>query len=144
MVAIGDFGREERERERMVKVATQHGWIQKVARLANARGNTTPVVVLATTDCPTDIGVLGDIVKKAVDGVHAMPAEMRRVQEAAGCHQFVVFTMPMDALCEMVDPDTEDDLRGMAAHHEYAVLCMNADQTVLVSGVSPIVEVGHA
>ena len=144
MVAIADFGREERERERMVKVATQHGWIQKVAGWAVDRGNTTPVVVLATTDCPTDIGVLGDIVKKAVDGVHAMPAKMRSIQAAEALQQFVVFSLPLEGLCQMVDPGTEDDLRGMAAHHEYAVLCMNADQTVLVSGVSPIVEVGHA
>ncbi len=134
MVAVGDCGCSERER--MVELAINNGWIQKVAGWAVERGNTEPVVVLATEDCHIQPGLVGQIVQKAIDGIEAMPAKMRRTQEAAGCVPFVVFTLPLVALCHMVDPGTEDDLRGYAAAEDYVVLCMNADTTVLISGVS--------
>jgi hypothetical protein len=38
-------------------------------------------------------------------------------------------------LCQVVDPGSADDLRGYAVE-DYVVLCMNADTTVLMSGVS--------
>jgi hypothetical protein len=100
------------------------------------RGNTEPVVVLATTDCSVPPGPLGQIVQKAIDGIDAMPAKMRRTQKAAGCVPFVVFTLPLAVLCQLVSPGNADALRGYAAAEDYVVLCMNADITVLISGVS--------
>jgi len=133
MVAIGDCGCSERER--MVELAINNGWIQEVAGWAVERGNTEPVVVLATTDCAVPPGPLGQIVQKPIDGIDAMPAKMRRTQKAAGCVPFVVFTLPLAVLCQVVDPGSADDLRGYAVE-DYVVLCMNADTTVLMSGVS--------
>jgi len=133
MVAIGDCGCSERER--MVELAVSNGWIQEVAGWAVERGNTEPVVVLATEDCHIQPGTLGQIVQKAIDGIDAMPAKMRRTQEAAGCVPFVVFTLPLAVLCRLVSPGSADDLRGYAVE-DTVVLCMNADITVLISGVS--------
>jgi hypothetical protein len=133
MVDVGDYGCEERER--MVELAIENGWIQKVAGWAAKRHNTPTVVVLATTDCPTDIGPLGAIVAKAVGQIDRMPKQMRRIQEADGCTPFVVFSLPLQSLCQLVDPGTGDDLRE-AARSEFAVFCMNADSVVLISGVS--------
>ena len=136
MVAFGDFHGKEQERERMVALAIENGWIQKVAGWAVERGNTQPVAVLATTDCRLPPGDLGRIVRKAVKQARAMPTSMRDIQDAAGCTQYVVFSAPLDAVCELVDNVTAADLRELARRNQYAVLAFNAAAALSVAGVS--------
>jgi hypothetical protein len=138
MVAVGDFGCAERER--MVELAIEHGWIQQVAGWAVERGVTQPVVVLATTDCHTPPGPLGKIVEKAVAGLARVADFLQQVQRAGGCTPYTMFSLPLEVLCQLVDPGTADDLREAAAANEYAVLCINAGTVVLISGVSRTTE----
>lgn len=134
MVAVGDFGCAERER--MVTLAIEHGWIQKVAEWAAGRGYPESVAVLATHDatCP---GPLGDIVKSAVAKLGHL-RQTRRAQRAAGVRPYVVFSLPLSLLQQLVDPGTACDLQEAASRNNYAVLCMDGTTNALISGVSPI------
>jgi hypothetical protein len=136
MVAIADMEAGRAERERMVTLALERGWIQKVVATETAKGITDAVAVLATHDA-TPGGAFGDLVRSAVVRLghyHTLPREQR----AAGLHPYVVFPVPLALLCQLVDPAAANDLRDALARNEYAVLCMNADREVLISGVSPI------
>lgn len=135
MVAIVDMEAGRAERERMVTLAVEQGWIQKVLAWAADRGHPYSVAVLATHDAKAP-GPLGKILKRAVAELGHL-RQTRRAQLAAGVRPYVVFSLPLAGLCQMVDEGTAEDLRTYAARDQYAALCLNADKEVLISGVSP-------
>ena len=135
MVAIVDMEAGRAERERMVTLAIERGWIQNLIANINARGIPDAVAVLATHDA-TPPGKLGELVRAAVVRLgqyHALPREQR----AAGLPPYVVVPVSLALLCSIVDANTAEDLRTYAGRNRYAVLCMNGEREVLISGVSP-------
>jgi hypothetical protein len=138
MVALGDFGCAERER--MVAVALEHGWIQHAGTWEAKNGCTKPVVVLAAAGSTKPKGAFGTFVKKHwdwwINSDVRQIVHIRRVQKAAGLPPFVMFPMPLDVLCALVSGELAEDLRTHVARDEYTVLCMNADRPVLVAGCS--------
>lgn len=136
MVAIADINAGRAERERMVTLAVERGWIQKVCGWAKRRGRYKPVAVLAThkAKCP---GPLGDILKRAVAKLGHL-RQTTREQLAEGLPPYVVFVLPLEVLQACTDPHTACDLQEAATQNQYAVLCMNEDREALISGVCPI------
>lgn len=134
MVAVGDFG--NAQRERMVTLATEHGWIQNVVGWAAEREHVRAVAVLATLDAKPP-GALGKIVSTVARWLKSpQTRRTRRIQRTAGLNPYMVFPVPLDALCQVVDNNLADDLREAAARNQYVVLCVNADEMVSVAGVT--------
>jgi len=100
MVAVGDFGIQEREQ--MVLLALKHGWIHGAERMARNKGYSDPVVLLIATDA-----------------LEAFPLKFscaprdrakERIQRKAGCKRFTVGVVSYAALlgCNAAERWQED------------------------------------
>lgn len=138
MVAIVDMEAGRAERERMVTLALEHGWIQKCAAWAAERMDGGDCVTLLVAYNATPPGGLGILAAEALSHWRGPGNQKtKRVQKAAGLPSYVVFPVPLAIVSELVDEGTAGDLRHYVARDQYAVLCMNADREVLIAGVSP-------
>jgi hypothetical protein len=134
MVAVSDFGCGVRER--MVRVAIEHGWIATLANGMAARGVVEPVVVLVEN---TTEGFAGRFHRFAggAGAFDAMPHAMRDVQRENGCPHFLLLPLPLADVEPLLSADGARDLRDALDVHEWAVLCVNADPVAFVAGISP-------
>lgn len=136
MVAIVDVEAGREERQRMVTLALEQGWIEKVYAWSEGKWNGQSVVVVLATHDASATGVFGDIVKSAVARLRHL-RQTQRAQREAGLPPYVVFSVPVVELAQLVSEGMANDLLQTAAHEQYAVLCLNADKEVLVCGISP-------
>jgi hypothetical protein len=136
MVQMHDFGCAERER--MVNLAIEHGWVQMVLDAAEHPS----VAVLAAEDAlQVDGGGpparLADMLKQAWQLWRAgETTKTMAVQRASGCQPFAVIPVAMKWLCAAVPGDFADELRAAARDDAYPVMCLTADRVALVCGVS--------
>lgn len=138
MVAVGDFGCAERER--MVALAVERGWVQQAAERCRARGEAECVVVLANAEAAQSGGRLRAFFGRVAELLERMPRRMRAIQTAAGCSPFVALGLPLSVLAAVWDADMADDLAAALNGSEYAVLCVNNGNMALVAGVSRVNE----
>jgi len=105
MVAIGDFGCAERER--MVHVSIERGWVHGAYRQATAAGIGRPVVLVVPCN------QLGALPLVGVSSLRPCRA-MRLAQRRAGCRPFVVVTCDFEPLAQCnATPGWRDDLEAM-------------------------------
>lgn len=137
MVAIADMNAGRAERERMVTLAVEHGWVQGLLIGAAKMRDIPCVAVLATHDAALPAGLVA-AVEHARKAWRLGMQHTRRVQRLASCPPFVVLPVPLEYVRVILGKNIANDLQTAVARNEYAVLCMNADREVLISGVSPI------
>jgi hypothetical protein len=124
MVAVGDFG--IREREQMVRLALQRGWIDRAERTALDHGVPDPVIVLS-----------------AVDAIDTFPFRFDRsprdraleqLQRKAGCKPFIVCVVSYAGLLRGNAADGwQKDMENMRRKGGTSVVCINRTGQFLVS-----------
>jgi hypothetical protein len=127
MVAVGDFGIQDREQ--MVRLAIRHGWIFKAERMARDSGVSDPVVVLTAVDAL-------DVLPFRFNRSPRQP-RLERLQRKAGCKRFTIGVVSYAALllgngAEGWQADMEDMRRKGGTF----VVCINQSGQFLCS-VSP-------
>ena len=124
MVAVGDFG--VQEREQMVRLAIRHGWIFHAEGAARDNGVPDPVVVLAAVD------VL-DVLPFRFDRSPRQP-RLERLQRKAGCKRFVVSVMAYADLVRSCGAEGwQEDMEDMRRKGGTFVVCINGTGQFLCS-----------
>ncbi len=124
MVAVGDFGIQEREK--MVRVAIRHGWIDWAEQAARTFGVGDPVVVLIAIDA---LGVWNFKFNRP-PRVPSMEAKQRK----ARCKRFTVAVVSYSDLLLANDADRwREDLQELCGKGGVSVVCINRTGQFLAS-----------
>jgi hypothetical protein len=128
MVAVGDFG--IREREGMVRLALQRGWIHAAERMARSHGCADPVVLLVARDA------LAALPLKLSSPGRDRTSE--KIQRKSGCRPFITGSTSYAALlrCNAAD-GWQHDMEEMRRKGGTSVVCINQTGQFLVA-INPV------
>lgn len=127
MVAAGDFG--IREREQIVLLAIEHGWIFKAEQMSRDNGVPDPVVVLVTIDA---IGIFPFRFNRSPRN-----RATEQLQREARCKRFAVCVVSYaDLLRSNHAEGWQEDMEDMRRKGGTSVVCINRTGQFLAA-VSP-------
>jgi hypothetical protein len=128
MVAIGDFGIEDRKQ--MVQLAIRLGWVHDAIERAKQRGWKDPVVVLVAIDALDLLPFRFDRTPRS--------RHMERLQRASGCKRFTVCTARYsDLLSANAAEGWQEDMEELRGKGGVSVVCINRTGQFLAS-ITPL------
>lgn len=116
MVAVSDF--EISERERMIRCAMSHRWVEDAVQFAKARGVPDPVIVLISIDAINDWPFRL--------GGNPRDRKRERMQRRAGCRPFTVLVARYEDLLQANGADGwQEDMAQMRRKGGLSVVAIN-------------------